>query len=444
MKLETSRVTKLLKHDNDIERTVLHSLVHFPEAREDIKKLAEEDFYLLDNKDLFILLRDFIGSGIKFDVHTVPDNIKTNKTYLAVFSSRSDILKVLWKSYLKKLKDISAKRKLQQLAYSMTVAVEEDRELGAIKKDMALKLKEIQISDSGKKSKTSSDAVENDFLPVLDEVKNKIIKTGFTDLDREIKGLLPGRVYVVGGIPTVGKTTFILNMVQSICKQDKKVLFASLEMPYEDVITKLISDLGDEDMESVRDLDSLDDEKKGKVSKKAVDLASNIAGYNLHFIGKEAITVVDIENEVGILGDVDIVFIDYLQKITPINLKVSRYEQISQISKDIKYLATKFGIPIVTVASINRSFSRRDIKKPMLSDFRDSGNVEYDIDVALLMYRASQFESVPKDRENVAEIIIAKQRQGKGGHSIELLFKPEISKFVQLQKGGNERKDIYG
>jgi len=441
MKVATDKITNLLKNDKDIEDVILYCLIHSERAREDIKKINEEDFYYLNNKELFNLLKNHIDSVKEFDIHILTSEIKSNKIFLSLFAQSTVVVLSLWKSYLGKLKDVSSRRKIQQIAHDMTVCVEENKNIGIIKKEILLKLDEVKTDGSGKKSKTSKEVIEEDFLPLLDGDNRGLIKTGFSDLDKQIRGFVPGRLYIVGGIPTVGKTTFILNLMQNICKQGKKVLFASLEMPYEDVATKMVSELSDEDMECVRD-----DKVEKKMANKATNNAGKIVGYDLHFIGKESVTVVDMENEISILGGVDIVFIDYLQKVIPINLRVSRYEQITQISKDIKDLARKFSIPVVTVASINRSFSRRDIKKPMLSDFRDSGNVEYDVDVALLLYRENQFEEVPKERENIIEIIFGKNRQGVGGHSIEMLFQPAESKFSQLEKGQYkkpERKDIY-
>ncbi|GAI82460.1 unnamed protein product, partial [marine sediment metagenome] len=179
-------------------------------------------------------------------------------------------------------------------------------------------------------------------------------------------------------------------------------------MPYGEVTSKLVSELSGVSTTVIR----------GKnipieILQKILNCCSKISEYNLHYMGKEGPTVADIENELFILGGVDIVFVDYLQKILPSYGKCSRYEQITQISRDIKFLATKFNIPVIAVASINRAFVIRKSKRPQLSDFRDSGNVEYDIDVALLLYRKSQFEDVKEEEKQLAEIIIAKNRYGR-------------------------------
>jgi replicative DNA helicase len=438
MKMQTDKLTKLSINDRDIEETILYSLIHFPEAREDIGKINEDDFYNLEYLELFKSLRAYIMSSKEFDIHTVPDEIKKNKTLLSLFG-KYNVFAYKWKIYLEKLKDISAKRSIQKIAYEMTMAVGENRDAGQIKKEILSKIGFVQTGGRQKRSKSIMEVVNDDFIPMIDSTNHRGIKIGFSDIDKAIRGLFPGRVYLIGGIPTAGKTTFLLNILQNICRAGKKVLFASLEMPYEDVITKMISNLANRDMECIRDVDVKDEDIK-----MALKYVEEITKYDLHFMGKENITIIDIENEIDSLGGVDIVLIDYLQKILPINLSASRYEQITQISRDITGLAKNFGIPVVSVASINRSFSKRDVKKPALSDFRDSGNVEYDIDVAFLLYREAQFEDVPDNRKNVTEIIIAKNRQGPGGYSVEMFFDPNSSKFMLLEKGINgRRKDIY-
>jgi len=214
-----------------------------------------------------------------------------------------------------------------------------------------------------------------------------------------------------------------------------------LEMPYVEVVGKNVSELSGISTEAIRN--PTEDNTKG-----IINYCAKIAEYKLDYLGKDGITVNDIENEINILGNIDIVFIDYMQKIIPSYSKCSRYEQITQISKDLKIIATKFNIPVVSVASINRAFIERTNKRPMLSDFRDSGNVEYDVDVALLLYRKSQFEDVEEKNKNDVEIIIAKNRYGRSNIIIEMLFQPERSRFVQMAKENiketKSRSDIYG
>lgn len=227
-------------------------------------------------------------------------------------------------------------------------------------------------------------------------------------------------------------------------------------MPYVEVQTKLVSELTGISTKIIRSGVS-----DTNLLQRIFNASSKIAEYRLYRMGNEGSTVVDIENEIKNLENVDVVFIDYLQKIKPLDSKRSRYEQVTQISRDLKIIATKFNIPVVSVASINRSFVDRNDKKPRLSDFRDSGNVEYDIDVALLLYRRAQFEDSPYSGDDlteeqkkanlkfnqISEVIIAKNRYGKSNISIDMQWQPEQSRFVQPVKevsyDRNRRKDIY-
>lgn len=158
-------------------------------------------------------------------------------------------------------------------------------------------------------------------------------------------------------------------------------------------------------------------------------------------MGVEGVSTYEIEDAIKTLGSVDVVFIDYLQRLKTKGGK-DMYEKISAISSALKTIAIKYDIPIVSIASINRAYSDRANKEPMLSDFR--GNIEYDLDVALLLYREAQYSyDIPSDN---AKLIITKNRYGASNISINLSWRPERSKFYEQEKQRieqKERKDIY-
>ena len=206
--LETSRLTELPINDIDLEETILYCLLHSKEARNDISKISEDDFWNIGNKDLFVKLKDFIQSNKEFDIHILPMDIKCNKTLLGLYGK--NVLTSLWENYVKQLKDISARRKLQNLAYDLTVRVKESRELAQIRSYLIEEIEKIDISGLKRMSLQNSE-IEEEFMELLEKKDYGCIKTGFNDLDREIGGLYPGSFYVIGGIPAVGKSTFTLN-----------------------------------------------------------------------------------------------------------------------------------------------------------------------------------------------------------------------------------------
>ncbi|MBA7588586.1 Replicative DNA helicase [subsurface metagenome] len=228
-------------------------------------------------------------------------------------------------------------------------------------------------------------------------------------------------------------------MICFLCKQGKTVLLVSLEMPHLEINGKIISYLTGISSEIIRKQGKQED----KILKEIISALATINTYNLARMKVGAIAVADIEDEIKNLGGVDVVFIDYLQRIEPIFHKSTRYEQITQISNDLKTLALKLNIPVVAVASINRAFTVRADKIPRLSDFRGSGDIEYDVDVALLLYRKSQFEEQTGGSDPVS-VIIGKNRYGKAGLNVDMVFKPEKNRYYEIEQESKkikERKD---
>jgi len=436
--LTTNKLERLSIRDNEIERAVLYCLLHSSEARDSIGKIDEEDFEIPENRDLFIKLQSYIKNCNSFDLLAVPEEIRTNKSFLDLFGQDNTLVSN-FPIYLEELKKYSARRRFERIAYDTTIMTREGKDPLEIKSKVIKKIEEIDI----KLNKKIIGINEVDLA--LDSFFKKedmgIIKTGFGKLDTQIGGLYKGSLYVIGGVPAVGKTTYALNIINNICKQKYKVLIVSLEMPYREVEGKLISEISGISTSRIRQFDNERDEK---VIDKINDARSKIYKYKLHFIGANGIYVYEIEEAIKNLGGVDIVIVDYLQRLKTKGGK-DRYEKISAISSELKTLATKFDIPVVAIASLNRAYSERANKEPALSDFRDSGNIEYDLDVALLLYREAQYkEDALIDK---AKVIISKNRYGPSNISIDLKFEPERSKFYEREKHSIEektRKDIYG
>jgi len=435
--LRTDKLQNLSARDNGIERAILYCLLHSGQARESIGKIDEVDFEIVENRDLFLKLQSHIKNCDIFDLLTVPGEIKTNKSFLDLFG-QDNILVSNFPVYLEGLKEYSARRKFEKIAYDITVMTQQGDNPLEIKSKAIKKIEEIDIR-LDKKIMCISE-VDLALDEYYEKEDTKVIKTGFGKLDMQIGGLYKGSLYAIGGVPAVGKTTYILNIINNICRQGHKVLMVSLEMPYREVEGKLISELSGISTSRIRNFDN---EKDEKIVDKIKEARTEIYKYQLYFIGSNGLYTYEIEEAIKNLGEVDIVFVDYLQRVNTKEGK-DRYEKISKISSELKTLATKYDIPVVAIASLNRAYSERANKEPALSDFRDSGNIEYDLDVALLLYREAQYkEDAPIDK---AKVIISKNRYGASNISINLKFEPERSKFYEREEHSAEekaRKDIY-
>lgn len=422
--LITNKLETLPQFDIEVEQAVLYCLFHDKKAREDISKISEEDFYNNSNRQLFVEVN---FSDENFDILTIPVKVKKNIIFLQLFGknyllSRFDI-------YLSKLKELTTKRKLEKICYETVVKIREGKELSEIKSNAVKKIEDINIKIN--KDIINIKEIDLGFEEYFKDMNRKIIKTGFGRLDNFIFGFQRGAFYVIGGVPAAGKTTFVLNLISNICKEKYNILFVSLEMPYKEVEVRLISKITGINPNRVKEIEN---EKEDDIREKITEARVKIYDYNLNCLDTKKVFTYNIDDAIKSIGNVDVVFIDYLQKIKT-NKGINSYERASIISSDIKTLALKYDIPIVVAASVNRHYVERATKEPMLSDLRDSGNIEFDADVVLFLHRAIQFDDEAKKDE--AKIILAKNRYGISNIKIDLVWKPEQSRF-------HERELRYG
>lgn len=420
--IPTSHMTAVAVHDDDIEQIIIASLLQFDKAREKLRLMDSDDFYSVKNKDTFNAIKEYAQDNKDFDIYTVP--FKTEEfVYLA---GKFDILYSKFDYYLTCLKEMSSLRKIQGIAYKMTVECEERKDSVDIKNNCLNKLEVIKPHDL--KDIHDINYALKEYDKVLNYDSSNHISTGFVALDEAIGGFVPSRFYAVGGVPCAGKTTFIVNLIHNVLRNKKKVLFVSMETKEREIINKFVSNIIKVDSNILSGFNKKTHYSNWDVVNKEIGIAKETirTNYKQYILGGKDYTVSDIKDRAKYMGDVDIVFVDYLQLLKASGGK-SRYEEISKISRELKLMATELDLPVVSVASINRSNVTRLDKRPQLSDFRDSGNIEYDLDCALLLYRESQFK--PDVDRSYVEIILAKNRYGKSGIIFDAQFKPEFSYF---------------
>ena len=259
--------------------------------------------------------------------------------------------------------------------------------------------------------------------------------TGFTDLDYKLEGgLQKGSLYVLAARPSMGKTAFILNVAKHICVDERKTaIIFSLEMPKEALMTRLLS------MESHVDADRL---RKGSVTptdwEGLIEAASNLGESGLLIDDTFNITVGEIRSKCRKYKeehpDLAVVFIDYLQLIRGSGKYNSPVYEVGEISKSLKGLARDLGLPVVTLSQLSRDTAKRENKRPVLSDLRDSGSIEQDADVVMFLHREDYYNHDPNfEKKNVTELIIAKQRNGPIG-TVELIWLPDQTRFANKER----------
>ncbi|QNM04650.1 replicative DNA helicase [Qiania dongpingensis] len=258
------------------------------------------------------------------------------------------------------------------------------------------------------------------------------IPTGFTDLDYKLSGLQPSDLVLVAARPSMGKTAFVLNIAQHVAlRKNYTTAVFSLEMSKEQLMNRLFS------MESRVDSQAL---RTGNLSDsdwdKLVESVGVIGNSKLIIDDTPGITVSEMRSKCRkfkLEFGLDLIIIDYLQLMSGgKRASDNRQQEISEISRSLKALAREVGAPVIALSQLSRAVESRTDKRPMLSDLRESGAIEQDADVVMFIYRDDYYN---KDTENpnIAEIIIAKQRNGPTG-TVNLVWLPDYTKFVNMEK----------
>lgn len=269
------------------------------------------------------------------------------------------------------------------------------------------------------------------------EERNTGFMTGFTNFDKMTGGLQRSDLIIIAARPSVGKTAFALNIGAGHCKNDGTTHLFSLEMSTKSLLQRIISSLGRINGQKWRTMDFSADDYDGATKAMAV-----IADWKLH-IYDQTRTINDIRAVVrkAVNENPDekhLVVIDYLQLLQTSGRYETRNLEIGAITRELKLLAMELNIPIVLLSQLSRAVEQRQEKRPMLSDLRDSGNIEQDADIVGFLYRDDYYNK-ESDKQNIIEIIIAKQRNGPTG-TVELAFFKEHGRFENLEyryAGGN-------
>ena len=282
--------------------------------------------------------------------------------------------------------------------------------------------------------KPAKEVVDNsmDRLQDLFAKKSDVtgIPTGFTELDKITAGLQAKDLIILAARPSMGKTALSLNMaINATIKHKKKVAYFSLEMSREQLMFRILS------MESRI---GLSDIRVGKIKnsdwKTLVDTASRISPAPLFIDDTSDVGPNEILSKCRRLKNregLDLIVVDYLQLMDVKHKVESRERAVSEISKMLKKIAKELDVAIVALSQLNRSVESRSIKKPLLSDLRESGSIEQDADVIMMIYREDYYENENSNSSGVAEIIVGKQRNGPTG-KVSLAWIPEYGTFANL------------
>jgi len=442
---------KILPHSEEAEKTTLGSLlVDSATLYDAIPVLDEEDFYYPPHKTIFNAIKSLYSKNKPIDILTVSEFLRENNlldraggvSYITELAEKVPTT-ANFDVYLEIVKEKSIRRSLVKIANQL-IAKAGDNSLEI--KDIINFIESNILNITDLRHKDSFKILKDLLWGIIEDIEKRLkdnnpftgIQTGYQHLDDLTSGFQKGQLIVIAARPSIGKTTFALNLAANMSfKYDYNVAFFSLEMPAESLGYKIIS-------RETRI--PFDDIRKGHISlpklSEMINQISNIVLKNLVFEDSNSLTVFDIQQKARRLKlkhNLDAIFIDYLQIIAPPKgvRPENRNVIVSEISKGLKNIARELKIPVIVLSQLSRFVERREDKRPMLSDLRESGAIEQDADIVAFLYsqqNKKDKESIQpdiNDNKNIVELIIGKFRNGRRGR-IFYKFHKEISLFEEI------------
>ena len=433
-----------MPHSLEGEQAVLGSMLIDPECIKDVMdKLQPGDFYLRQNREIFETIYSMFSYAKPVDGITVAEEMQRNGTYdervtrnylvqlMEITPTSANVME-----YVKIVRDKALMRSVAQAASEITALVQDgtgdatDMLEAAEQKIFAIR------RGQGAKDMVPLRQVLPEVLDRLSEMSESDthlpgLSTGLSAVDAKITGLNKSDLLLLAARPGMGKTSFALNIAINVAKSSQKtVAVFSLEMSAEQLVTRLLAsealvENGRLKTGSLRETDW----------QKIADAATIMNRLDIRIDDNPMLTVADMNAKCRRLDNLGLVVIDYLQLMTSAGGKghsgENRQQVVSDISRMLKIMAKELNVPVICLSQLSRANEKRDDKRPMLSDLRESGAIEQDADIVMFLYRDDYYNE-DSEKHNIAECIIAKNRHGETG-KVELRWVPEYTAFSTLE-----------
>ena len=274
------------------------------------------------------------------------------------------------------------------------------------------------------------------------------VATGFVDLDNLTAGLHPSDFIILAARPSMGKTALALNITQNVAirgsregEPKKRVAFFSLEMSREQLVQRMLCSEASINAQLLRTVCNNEKDHK-ELWIRVWKAADRLADAQIFIDDTPGLSIMEMRSKARRLqaeGGLDLIVIDYLQLMSGIGKKSTetRQEAVSEISRGLKALARELNVPVLALSQLSRSVENRQVKKPMLSDLRESGSLEQDADIVMFLYRDDYYKGADEEPTHITELIVAKHRNGPVGR-VNLFFKNECTTFISLSKRTEE------
>ena len=443
---------KLPPHSIEAEQSLLGGLLIDNSALDQVgDTISSKDFYRQDHRLIFIHINDLINSDNPADVVTVAESLEKNSelasiggiSYLGSLAENMPSVANI-RGYAKIIRDNSILRNLITVGSEIVEGafLPQGKDAQQLLDEMEAKLFSIAEAQSNRLGYKDFQKVIADVVRNLEERGQNPetvtgLSTGFVDLDNLTTGLHSGELVIIAGRPSMGKTALAMNIAESCAvDQNKAVAIFSMEMGSEQIVTRLLGSVAKVDQQKMR-TGKMDEDDWAKIADGLgrlneaplfIDEGSALNSYELRARARR----LDRSTE----GGLGLIVVDYIQLMSPLGgpQGENRATEISEISRSLKSLAKELNIPVVALSQLNRNVDSRPDKRPQMSDLRESGAIEQDADVIMFIYRQVVYSKDPAD-EGIAEIIVAKQRNGPIG-DVKLTFVGEYTRFENYANPG--------
>ena len=436
-------LTRQMPHSLEGEQAVLGSMLIDPECIKDVMdKLQPGDFYLRQNREIFEAIYSMFSYARPVDGITVAEELRKNGTYDEQTTRRylAELMEITPTSanvmeYVKIVRDKALLRGVAIAASEITAMVQEGIGTASDTLDAAeQKIFAVRRGQSAQDmvpiSRVLPDVLER--LGEMTESQDHMpgLSSGFSAVDAKITGLNKSDLLLLAARPGMGKTSFALNIALNVARSSRKtVAIFSLEMSAEQLVTRILS--GEALVENYR-------LRTGNLREadwqKIAAAASVLNQLDIRVDDNPMLSAADMNAKCRRLDNLGLVVIDYLQLMTSAGDKGNRGENrqqvVSDISRMMKIMAKELNVPVICLSQLSRANEKRDDKRPMLSDLRESGAIEQDADIVMFLSRDDYYNE-DSEKHNIAECIIAKNRHGETG-KVELRWMPEYTQFATL------------
>ena len=441
---EETLLRRVLPHSAEAEQSVIGSMIMDREAIVVASEIVtEDDFYGKQYGVLFEAMVELNNEGKPVDLVTLQDRLKEKEVPPEVSSLefiRDLVTAVPTSANIKYYAGIVAEKATLRRLIKLNEEIANTCYIGKESLEYILEDTEKRVFDLVQRRNTG------EFVPIREVVMNAMdkiekasrnsgvvtgIPTGFIDLDYRTAGMQPSDLVLIAARPSMGKTAFVLNIAQHVAfKQNQTVAIFSLEMSKEQLVNRLFALESQVDSQNIRTGQLNDTEWE-----KLIETAGIIGKSNLIIDDTPGISIAELRSKCRkykLEHNLSMIIIDYLQLMSGSGRGDSRQQEISDISRSLKAIARELSVPVLALSQLSRAVEQRPDHRPMLSDLRESGAIEQDADVVMFIYRDDYYNH-DTERKDIAEIIIAKQRNGPIG-TIELAWIPKYTKFANLQR----------